>query len=106
MEDSAAFGDRLEQALKSRIDQMENVDLRQWRDDFKLFMSAFQAITNVLLKKGLIHEDPYKYDLKISDVGVPPETPFSDTEKLDQMCIRLSQFESYLDFLKDRKSVV
>lgn len=101
MEDSAAFGDRLEQALKSRIDQMENVDLRQLRDDFKLFMSAFQAITNVLLKKGLIHEDPYKYDLKISDVGLPPETPFSDTEKLDQMCIRLSQFESYLDFLNN-----
>jgi len=101
MEDSASYADRLERALTAKADRMDNLELKQLKDDFKLFQSAFQAIYNVLLRKGLIHEDPYKYDLKISEVTTPPEGPFAESEKLDQMCIRLSQFESYLDFLNN-----
>ncbi|MBN2873454.1 MAG: hypothetical protein JXM71_00030 [Spirochaetales bacterium] len=101
MEAIEAYEDRLERALAAKIDRMDGTELKQLRDDFKLFQSAFQAIYNVLLKKGLIHEDPYKYDLKISEVGIPPESPFAESEKIDQMCIRLSQFESFLDFLNN-----
>lgn len=101
MEDSVAYTNRLEAALASKTERMDGEDLKQLKDDFKLFQSAFQAIYNVLLKKGLISEDPYKYELKISEVTTPPESPFAESEKLDQMCIRLSQYESYLDFLNN-----
>lgn len=101
MEDSASYTDRLEQALSAKTDRMDIVELKALKDDCKLFQSAFQGIYGVLLKKGLIHEDPYKYDLKISEVTTPPEGSFAESEKLDQMCIRLSQFESYLDFLNN-----
>jgi hypothetical protein len=101
MEDSTSYADRLEQALEAKTRHLDTVELRQLKDEFKLFQSAFQAIYNVLLKKGLIHEDPYKFEFKVSDVQTPPETPFAESEKLDQMCIRLSQFESYLDFLNN-----
>ena len=101
MEDSASYADRLEHALAAKTDRMDNVELKQLKDDCKLFQSAFQGLYGVLLKKGLIHEDPYKYDLKISEVTTPPEGSFAESEKLDQMCIRLSQYESYLDFLNN-----
>ena len=101
MEDSAAYSDRLEQALAAKTERMDSTELKQLKDDFKLYQSAYQAIYNVLLKKGLISEDPYKYDLKISEVTTPSESPFAESDKLDQMCIRLSQFESYLDFLNN-----
>jgi len=101
MEESAAYSDRLEQVLLAKVDRMDQIELKQLKDDFKLYQSAFQAIYNVLLKKGLISEDPYKYELKISEVTTPPEGPFAESEKIDQMCIRLSQFESYLDFLNN-----
>lgn len=101
MEDSVVYADRLEQALAAKIEHMDGSELKQLKDDFKLFQSAFQAIYNVLLKKGLISEDPYKYDLKISEVTTPSESPFAESEKIDQISIRLSQFESYLDFLNN-----
>ncbi len=101
MEDSVAYTNRLEAALASKTERMDGEELKQLKDDFKLFQSAFQAIYNFLLKKGLISEDPYKYELKISEVTTPPESPFAESEKLDQMCIRLSQYESYLDFLNN-----
>ncbi len=101
MEEGAEYVDRLERALAAKAEQIDGVELKQLKDDFKLFHSAFQAIFNVLIKKGLIHEDPYKYDLKISDVALPPEGPFGESEKIDQMCVRLSQYESYLDFLNN-----
>lgn len=101
MDANQNFTDQLEQALLEKIQRMDAHELKQLKDDFKLFQSAFQGIFNVLLRKGLIHEDPYKFELKISEVQTPPEGSFADSEKLDQMCIRLSQFESYLDFLNN-----
>lgn len=101
MEDGAGYADRLEKALAAKMDRLDSVELKQLKDEWKLFQSAFMAIYNVLLKKGVIHEDPYKYELKVSDVMTPPEGPFAESEKLDQMCIRLSQFESYVDFLNN-----
>ncbi|MBU0927526.1 MAG: hypothetical protein KKA67_07230 [Spirochaetes bacterium] len=101
MEENAAYTNRLEQALLGKIERMDTQELKQLKDDFKLFQSAYQAIYNVLLRKGLIIEDPYKYELKISEVTTPSESPFAESDKIDQMCIRLSQFESYLDFLNN-----
>lgn len=100
MEDTS-FIDQLDRSLCAKIERMDRVELKQLKDDYRLFQSAFQAIYNVLLRKGIIHEDPYKYELKISEVTTPSEHPFAENEKLDQMCIRLSQFESYLDFLNN-----
>jgi uncharacterized protein (UPF0335 family) len=101
MDANENYTDQLEQALLEKIERMDSHELKQLRDDYKLFQSAFQGIYNVLLRKGLIHEDPYKFELKISEVQTPPESSFAESEKLDQMCIRLSQFESYLDFLNN-----
>lgn len=101
MEDNTAYANRLEQALLAKVEQMDTTELKKLKDDFKLYQSAFQAIYNVLIRKGLISEDPYKYELKISEVTTPSESPFAESDKLDQMCIRLSQFESYLDFLNN-----
>ncbi len=101
MNTSNEFTQQLEKALFAKIDYMNGTELKALRDEFKLFQSAFQGIYNVLQKKGIIHDDPYKYELKISDVMTPPESPFTESEKIDQISIRMSQFESYVDFLNN-----
>jgi len=101
MEEAALYTERLEKALLAKIDWMQEHELKQLKDDCKLFQTAFQAIYNVLMKKGLIHEDPYKYELKISEVTTPSEAGFGENERLDQMSVRLSQFDSYMDFLNN-----
>lgn len=101
MDDSQAFASKLEERLDARRGRLDRAELPRLKNAFKLFQTALQGISGVLLKKGLIHEDPYKYDLKISEVLTPPEGPFGEAEKSDQMSLRLSQFDSYMDFLNN-----
>jgi hypothetical protein len=35
----------------------------------------------MLHKKGVLHDDPYKYDLKISDVTIPRTSHFADRKR-------------------------
>jgi hypothetical protein len=101
MEDSQAFPLQLEERLDAKRDSLDSVDLPRLKETSKLFQSAFVGMIAVLRKKGVLHEDPYKYDLKISDVTIPSEAPFAESEKADQMSIRVSQYEAYLDFLNN-----
>lgn len=101
MEDAQSYAKLLEERLDVRRDRLDRNDLPRLKEAFKLFQSAFQGIQQVLNKKGVIHDDPYKFDLKISDVTTPPEGPFTESDKVDQMSIRVSQLDSYLDFLNN-----
>ncbi len=101
MEDTQTFAHRIEECLEAKRERLDRGELVKLKESFKLFQSSFQGLRTVLDKKGILHDDPYKYDLKISEVSVPPEGPFSESEKIDQMSVRVSQFEAYLDFLNN-----
>jgi hypothetical protein len=101
MDDSEAFVRQLEERLDAQREKLDRADLAKLKENCKLFQSAFQGMSGILHKKGVLGEDPYKYDLKISEVTTPSERPFSESEKLDQMTVRVSQFEAYLDFLNN-----
>jgi hypothetical protein len=101
MEDSQTFAQQLEERLDAQRDKLNQNELAKLKDTFKLFQSAFVGMNAILHKKGVLGEDPYKYDLKISDVTTPSERPFAESDKADQMTVRVSQYESYLDFLNN-----
>lgn len=101
MEDSQAYARKLEELLDARRDRLDRDELPRLKNSCKLFQTAFQGVYSVLHKKGVIHDDPYKFELKISEVTSPPEGSFPESEKIDQMSVRLSQFDSYLDFLNN-----
>ena len=93
------FSNKLALAIEMRKKHLEKEKLPKLKELFRLFHTSFTNIYNVLLRKGLVTEDPYKNDLKISDVGAPTGSPFMESEKSEQMSIRLSHYESQLDFL-------
>ena len=99
MEGNGEYERILEEKLLAKAETLDRVELPKLKECFKLFQTAFQGIHAVLLRKGVIQTDPYKFDLKISEVQTPPEGPFAESEKNEQISIRLSQFDSYLDFL-------
>jgi hypothetical protein len=101
MEDTEAFAQRLEERLEAQRAKLDQADLVKLKENFKLFQSAFMGLTALLHKKGVLGDDPYKYDLKISDVTTPSDRPFTESEKVDQISVRVSQFEAYLDFLNN-----
>ena len=101
MEGQSEYVKALEERLLAKGESLDRVELPKLKDTFKLFQTAFQGIHSVLLRKGVIQDDPYKFDLKISEVQTPPENPFAESEKAEQISVRLSQFDSYLDFLNN-----
>lgn len=99
MEEGVSFVSQLQNALEQYREHLDTLELPRLKDQYRIIHTSFTSLYKMLLKKGLIHEDPYKKDLKISEVSTPPEDNFLDSEKMEQMSIRLSMYESQLDFL-------
>jgi hypothetical protein len=90
---------KLDEALKARADWLEKSELPKLKEELRVYHTGFASLYNLYLKKGLIHEDPYKQEAKIGEVEVPPSTPFSEAEKMDVLTRRLADYDNQLDFL-------
>ncbi|MFW5812389.1 MAG: hypothetical protein ACOCWS_05325 [Alkalispirochaetaceae bacterium] len=95
------FIPRLSEALESRAEQLRNEELPDLKERFRSFQASFTSVYNVLLRKGLVQEDPYKYEHHISEIKTPDDAPFLDSERDEQMTIRLSQYQNLLDYINN-----
>jgi hypothetical protein len=99
MADTANYIQSLTEALKNRADWLEKSELAKLKDELRAYQSSFSSLYTIYLKKGLINEDPYKQEAKIAELEVPDTTAFADAERLEQLSIRLSNYDNQLDFL-------
>ncbi len=99
MDDRSTFRDKLAASLTKRRDWLEHSQLPQLKSEFRVFQTAFSSLYAILIKKGLIHEDPYRGDIKIGEIKIPDQSAFNDNERAELMSIRLSQLDSQLSFL-------
>ncbi len=95
------YRQRLEKALQAREEYLSSDLLPNLKEEYRKLHSALTSLLNVFTQKGLIHEDPYKYDRKISEITVPSSDPMTETEQPDEIGLRLSQYETQLDFLEN-----
>ncbi|MBT3274182.1 MAG: hypothetical protein HN368_13575 [Spirochaetales bacterium] len=99
MEGNTKFNEDLEKALERNRNYLELTRLPQVKARFESYTGTFQNFHNVLLRKSLIKEDPYKADQKISEIVLPQDAEVSEIEKNNQIGLRLSMFDSQLAFL-------
>ncbi|WP_319560039.1 hypothetical protein [Marispirochaeta sp.] len=99
MEERIDLDDALNQAVVERREYIDKRLMPKLKESFRHYHTSFQNVYNVLLRKGLIQEDPYRNDFKISEVITPSNEPYLESEKMEKMSIRLSQFDSILEFL-------
>ena len=99
MNDALQFQNDLAEALEQRKLWLDRNLLPQLKEEFSLFKATFGNLYQLLLRKGLVQEDPYKNDIKIGELEIPDESPFTESERMEKMSIRLSNYESQLDFL-------
>jgi hypothetical protein len=99
MKDALQFQNDLAEALEQRKLWLDRNLLPKLKEEFSIFKASFGSLYQLLLRKGLVQEDPYKNDIKIGELQVPSESPFTESERIEQMSIRLSNFDSQLDFL-------
>jgi len=89
----------LQQALIARKDWLEREELGKLKDELRTYHNCFASLYNIYLKKKLIDEDPYKQETKISELEVPDTSVFNEAKRIEQLSIRLSNYDSQLDFL-------
>ena len=99
MAENNEFQKTLGEALKLRAEWLEKSELPKLKEELRLYQTGFTSLYNIYLKKGLIHEDPYKQEAKIGELEVPSAAAFSDAERLEQLTQRLANYDNQLDFL-------
>jgi hypothetical protein len=89
----------LSQALSARMEWFERSELGKLKEELRVFHLSFSVLYNTYIKKGLIHEDPYKQEAKIGEIEVPNSSVFTEAERVEQLTIRLANYDNQLDFL-------
>jgi hypothetical protein len=89
----------LSQALLDRKDWLERSELVKLKEELRVFQISYSVLYNMFLKKKLINEDPYKQETKISELEVPDTGPINEAKRLEQISLRLANYDSQLDFL-------
>jgi hypothetical protein len=99
MEADTDFNGQLNGALDVRQAHYDRELMPDLKTSFKKFHSAYLGLYQLLLNKGLIRPDPYRLEKKISEIELPQSGPFIETEKVEEMSIRLSDYDIQLEFL-------
>ncbi|MDR2757812.1 MAG: hypothetical protein LBB78_00355 [Spirochaetaceae bacterium] len=99
MDNHSEYLKALTDALEARRSWLENTELVKLKEEFRSFHAAYLGLYNLFLKKGLVHEDPYKHEAKIGEIQIPETEAFVETKRTEQLSIRLSNYDNQLDFL-------
>ena len=99
METSDNFNKQLFELAEAKKNWYDTEEMIKILEEYRNLLGVVNNLINLLEKKGLIQPDPYKHDKKISDIAVPDEIPFLDSERSMVIGARLSDFESMLDFI-------
>ena len=101
MDESAQFTAQLEEAISARGEYVASHVTPKLKEQFRSMRSSFEAIHNVLKKMGLIKEDPYHYEERITELDIPSDKPYLESERDTELSVRLNQYQSRLEFLTD-----
>ncbi len=99
MDSSDNFKTVLFNAFDEKLSWYDSVEMPRLLAEYRNFHAHVENLLTTLLNKGSISSDPYKHDKKISDIEVPEESFYTESERNVVIGTRLSDFESILDFL-------
>jgi len=101
MEGGEAFSARVAQALENRRAVIQSEELPRLKELFRVFHSSLQGLHQLLIRKGLVQQDPYKSEQKISDIAPPTDDPYLESERDLAVGIRLDAYDNILEFLNN-----
>ncbi len=93
------FERTLYDAAEEKIIWYNTHALPKMLENYRTFHSAIRNMVDMFEKKKLLLPDPYKKDKRVVNVSLPESEEFTDAEGPTKLGIRLSDYESSLDFL-------
>lgn len=101
METLKEFISELSIALNEKKQELDKKILPNVHNNYNIQSTALRAIRSILLKKRTIHNDPYQYDSRMTEIEIPATDNFSDSERAGAIGARLAHYETMLDFLNN-----
>jgi hypothetical protein len=98
MEGSADFLDRLTAALAVRSQWLETALIPRLKDVLTAYDAQFEGVVGLIIRKGLLREDPYNYDQAFTDIVIPKDDMLPEFENSDELSFRLTAFRRQLKF--------
>ena len=93
------FANELQTALNKKQEWYNSECLQSLLAEYRLMHTCVRTLYENFVKKSLITPDPYRLDKKISEIVVPPSSPFADSEINKVFGERFSDYETMLDFI-------
>lgn len=100
MADLTQYMQELEEALLAKHSELEKKVIPGLKENLRSFFSAFSSVHKLLMDKGLLQSDPYKYEQK-ADLNPPSSDPFTETEANREISFRMTSYSGTLDFLNN-----
>lgn len=95
------YVENLGSALTAQRNDLENTVIPRLKEHYRRIRSNFEAMYTVIKKKGLIKDDPYNYEERLSDLDVPDDLPMLDSERDKELGIRLGKYKTRIEYLTD-----
>lgn len=99
MADNETFNQKIIAAVENREEWFNTSELPKIQEDYRIHLSCVRNIFDNLVKRSLIVPDPYKNDNKITEITLPETDVFEDNKRATVLGIRLSNYESMVDFV-------
>lgn len=99
MDNPDNFSKQIIEAVEAKAIWFNTTELPNLHKSFRNMKGYITNFISILLRKGFIHEDPYKHEKKISTVVPIENSPFLETERSSVLGIRLSDYDNMLDFI-------
>ncbi len=97
--DNQDFNATVIAAVEDKQNYFDSTILPKVQENYRLHLTCVNNIVEALVRKSLIVPDPYQKDKKISGITCPPDTQFNDNDRASQLGLRLSDYQSMLDYI-------
>lgn len=98
------FNEQLRNAITAKAHHLNKSSSPALKDLWRSYQANIEAVYSLLLKKGLLREDPYKKDHHVAEIVAPKDEQLTDSYKDDEVSVRLSEFTSLLDYINHYSS--
>ena len=99
MEGSASYLEQLESALEKRSQWLESTQIPRLKEALASFDALFEGAMAMLIRKGLLREDPYNYEQAFTEIVIPSDAPLPEFENSDEVSYRLAAFRRQIKYV-------
>ena len=93
------FSKVLQEEVNKKLEWYNSFELQNMLNQYRLIHSCVKNLYDMLVRRSLITNDPYRLDKRISEIVLPDSQSFPDTDIPVIFGARLSDYETMLDFI-------